>query len=419
MTAVLRGEGSLATLQKPGFADHPDLNRALLQQWSFGVCRWFHQLDGMASTLMDKPLRRKDLDVYSLILLGLYQMFYMQTPDHAAVSEAVAAAEKLKKPWAKGLINGVLREAQRRRAELETVVAKDYSLLYSHPDWLLQRIKQDWPGQYRDILDANNIQAPMTLRVNRTKTTPAAYLEMLHAAGITARRGLYSEWAITLDTPKPVQEIPGFAEGLVSVQDEASQLVSMLLPLAPGLRVLDACAAPGGKTCALLEAEPALDLLALDIDAGRLARVHQNLERAGLTARVETGDITAPSSANLGLFDIILLDAPCSGTGVIRRHPDIKLLRTPEEVATLVARQYRLLRAAWAHLGEGGHLLYSTCSVLREENATQITAFLNEHPEAKLQNLNIPGLPEGQCGQQLFPRKGGNDGFYYALLRKY
>jgi 16S rRNA (cytosine967-C5)-methyltransferase len=418
MSDLLRGEGSLALLQKPGFADDPAVNRALLQQWCYGVCRWFHRLEGIALVLLERPLRRKDLDIYSLILLGLYQLYFLQTAEHAAVNEAVAATETLKKPWAKGLINGVLREALRKREELEARASRDYAQWYSHPEWLLNRIKQDWPANYRDILEANNIQAPMTLRVNLAKISRDSCLASLQAAGIVAVSGLYSHTAITLEKPMPVMDIPGFAEGLVSVQDEASQLVSTFLPLRPGLRVLDACAAPGGKTCALLEAEPELSLLALDIDAGRLVRVRENLDRLGLAARVETGDITTANSPKLQQFDAILLDAPCSGTGVIRRHPDIKILRTPAEVSALKEKQRKLLQAAWPLLADKGCLLYSTCSVLREENEHQIAAFLDTHPDARLIQTPISGLVPGDCGVQLFPRAGGNDGFYYALLQK-
>ncbi len=419
MTAILRGEGTLAQLQKPGFADAGDLNRALLQQWCYGVCRWFHRLDGTAKILLEKPLRNKDLDVYCLILLGLYQLSFMQTPDHAVINEAVVAVDALNKPWAKGLVNGVLREAQRRRVELDTLAETDYSRWYSHPDWLLSRIKKDWPSNYRDILEANNVQAPMTLRVNQLRTDRESFISMLAEAGIAAHAGTLADTAVVLDKAMPVREIPGFAEGLASVQDEASQLVSQILPLEPGLGVLDACAAPGGKTCALLEAQPGLDLLAIDNDDGRLGRARENLDRLQLAAKVEHADILQQNAAISRHFERILLDVPCSGTGVIRRHPDIKVLRSPAEVSALKEKQHALLRAAWPLLETGGYLLYSTCSVLREENELQIMAFLEETNEAKIELLEFMGNSAGKSGLQLFPRNGSHDGFYYALLRKY
>lgn len=414
---IFRGDGSLSQAFGSGWGAPAGLSTALIQELSYGVCRWYHRLQFYAQVLLEKPLRAKDSDVHCLILLGLYQLFYLRIPAHAAIHETVEDAALLGKPWAKSLVNAVLREAQRQREDLLARAERDYAVWYSHPEWLLKRLKQEWPADYRVILDANNARAPMTLRVNLSKITRSEYVALLGQHELPARESDLVATALLLDSPCDVRTLPGFAEGLVSVQDEASQLVAQLLPLGPGLRVLDACAAPGGKTCALLEAEPGLHILALDKEERRLPRMRDNLTRLAQQAEVRCGDITTDSFLAES-FDRILLDVPCSATGVIRRHPDIKLLRTETEVTALYQTQQALLRAAWPLLVPGGYLLYSTCSVLAEENHLQIERFLAEQPAAKIQPLEIPAARLCAAGLQLLPIPGGNDGFYYALLRK-
>lgn len=417
LVPILRGEGSLSQAFGAGWQVPDGLSAALVQELSYGVCRWYQRLDFFARILLEKPLRTKDADVHCLILLGLYQLFYLRIPAHAAINETVEDSLALGKAWAKNLVNAVLREAQRRQDELLQLAERDYAVWYSHPDWLLTRLKRDWPANYRAILDANNARAPMTLRVNQQRITRAAYAELLLANNIAARESALAHTALVLDVPCDVQALPGFAEGLVSVQDEASQLVAQVLPLATGLRVLDACAAPGGKTCALLEAEPTLNVLALDREERRLPRMRDNLARLGLLAEVRRGDITVDVEREAS-FDRILLDVPCSATGVIRRHPDIKVLRTEAEVSALCETQRALLRAAWPLLAPGGLLLYSTCSVLAAENAGQVQRFLEEESSAQLQSLSLASAAPQEPGVQLLPQAQGNDGFYYALLRK-
>lgn len=415
---ILQHRGSLASALGANLKAFPHINAALVQEYCYGVCRWFHQLDCIARLLLDKPLRNKDNDIYCLILLGLYQLFYMRTPAHAAINETVAEADKLGKTWAKNLVNAILREAQRTNGKLLEQVEKNYGCKYSHPEWLLAQLKRDWPDCYRSILDANNKRAPMTLRVNVAKVDRSEYLARLALAGIAAQPGSLAATSLVLDTACDVNLLPGFAAGMASVQDEASQLVAALLRLGPGLKVLDACAAPGGKTCALLEAQPELDLVAMDRDARRVARISENLERLGLNATVVCGDICTGDNFPAESFDRILLDVPCSATGVIRRHPDIKLLRTPEEVGKLVQTQAELLRAAWKLLKPGGYLLYSTCSTLLEENSLQISRFVAETLTAEHLSLTIPGSRACEFGSQLFPQENGHDGFFYALVRK-
>lgn len=417
LVPILRGEGSLAQSFGATWQVPASLSAPLIQELSYGVCRWYFRLQFFAHALLEKPLRAKDADVHCLILLGLYQLFHMRIPAHAAIHETVEDSARLGKPWAKNLINAVLREAQRRQEELLQSAERDFAVWYSHPEWLLKRLKQDWAGNYRAILDANNARAPMTLRVNLQRTTRADYGELLRQKDIGARESVLAHTALMLDAPRDVHTLPGFADGLVSVQDEASQLITKVLPLAPGLRVLDACAAPGGKTCALLEAEPQLKIVALDKEERRLPRMRDNLARLGLQAEVSCGDITAQHFPDAS-FDRILLDVPCSATGVIRRHPDIKVLRTEEEVAALCATQQALLLAAWPLLAPGGFLLYSTCSVLAAENAGQVQRFMDGVSTAQIQALPITGDVPSTLGVQLLPRPDGHDGFYYALLRK-
>ena len=417
LVSLLQHQGSLAGLLSAETLAKTQ-GPALLQEFCYGVCRWYPRLQFCLQQLLEKPLRSKDLDLQCLLLIGLYQLLFMRTPDHASVNETVEAAEAIGKPWAKALINGVLRSAQRRQAELDAKAERDYSVWYAHPEWLLRRLKQDWPQQYRAILDGNNQRAPMTLRVNARMATREQALGLLASAGVAARAGELAPYAVYLAQPMDASVVPGFTEGLVSVQDEASQLVASLLPLSPNLRVFDACAAPGGKTTALLEAEPTLSILALDNEARRLPRIQQNLERLQLQADVRCADITAAPAAEFGSFDRILLDVPCSATGVIRRHPDIKVLRTPEEVDGLVHKQRALLAAAWPLLNKGGYLLYSTCSLLKAENEQQLTHFISQTPDAAAMQLDVSGALSCTVGIQLLPQQQGTDGFYYALLRK-
>jgi 16S rRNA (cytosine967-C5)-methyltransferase len=415
---ILQHKGSLASALGPALKSYTGINPALVQEFCYGVCRWFHQLEHIANLLLEKPLRNKDKDVYCLILLGLYQLRYMRTPAHAAINETVAEADRLGKAWAKNLVNAILRAAQRKHDELSRQVEQNYISKYSHPEWLLSRLKQDWPAHYRTILTANNLRAPMTLRVNAAKISRNDYLATLASAGIAAKPGALSSHAIMLDAPCDVGLLPGFAAGMVSVQDEASQLITTFLPLAPGLKVLDACAAPGGKTCALLESQPQLDITALDKDERRVLRIRENLERLNLNASVRCSDLGSDNDLVADSFDCILLDVPCSATGVIRRHPDIKLLRTPAEIDKLVTIQAKLLRTAWNFLRPGGVLLYSTCSTLKQENTAQIASFAASTINAEHVPLVIQGAVGCEFGSQLFPEEAGHDGFFYALLRK-
>jgi len=391
-------------------------DRAFIQALCYGVCRHYHYLDFILMQLLAKPL--KEMDVKVLALIGLYQLRFMRVKTHAAVSETVHAARK--KPWAKGLVNALLRTYLRDQDAFEQAVKHSLAVATSHPDWLIQHIQRDWPEQAGQVLTENNLPPPMVLRVNLAKTSREQYLRQLSGLDITAVAVDFCPSALMLDKPVPVEQLPDFFGGSVSVQDTAAQLAAGLLALDAGLRVLDVCAAPGGKTAHILEAQPHLSaLVAVDIDAARMQRVSDNLQRLQLSATLLVGDAAKPLDWWDGLlFDRILLDAPCSATGVIRRHPDIKLLRRAEDIARLQVLQQSILEAIWPLLAPGGLLLYATCSVLKQENEQQVLAFLAAHPDAVIEPFSGEWGRAGDCGRQVLPGDQGMDGFYYARLAK-
>ncbi len=393
--------------------------RALLQELSYGTLRWYPQLDGVAQLLLRKPFKRKDGDVFALLLVGLYQLMHLRVAPHAAVSLSVSAVDDLGKSWAKGLVNAVLRGYQRDPALLARACTAPGAQL-AHPDWLLAAFKRDWPDHWQAIAQANNARPPMTLRVNQRRVERDAYMAQLEQKSLLARASDFAPDALTLDQPIDVLHLPEFARGWVSVQDAAAQLAAQLLDAQPGERVLDACAAPGGKTAHILERQPALaELVAVDRDAQRMRRVSENLQRLELPARCVVADAVATADWWDGRpFDRILLDAPCTATGVIRRHPDIKVLRRAADVAGLVAQQARLLHALWPLLQEGGTLVYATCSVLREENELQMQNFLNAHVHAQVVPVASAWGHACAVGRQILPGEADMDGFYYAILRK-
>lgn len=416
---VLKEQGSLTNQLDP-FRNEAEFQ--FIQELCFGTCRWFHQLDFLLQELLTKPLKPKDRDVRALLLIGLYQLKFMRVPDHAAINETVSATFDLKQRWARGLVNAVLRNFQRQAVTLEAKLdSADLAHRASHPGWLVETIAAAWPDQLEDILDAGNARPPLTLRVNLLRQSRETYLEKLSSQGINATPGLLADSAIYLSEPLPVHEIPGFTEGEVSVQDEASQLVAGALRLEPGLTLLDACAAPGGKTAHILESECSLTrIVSIDKEQSRLARIEENLQRLQLKAELVCADASALSAWWDGeAFDRVLLDAPCSATGVIRRHPDIKLLRTPEQVTALLQTQQQLLHQLWQCLKPGGLFLYTTCSILPEENQTQIRQFLDRHDDAKYEGITADWGVECETGRQLLPSiHSGTDGFFFSLLRK-
>ncbi|GGU48266.1 ribosomal RNA small subunit methyltransferase B [Pseudomonas laurentiana] len=420
LAAVLSGKASLNS-SLPAQLDKVEArDRGLTQDLAFGTARWQPRLSALAEQLLQKPFKSADADVQALLLVGLYQLLYTRTPAHAAIGETVGCADKLKKPWAKALLNAVLRRAQREGSELLSALERDPVVRTAHPRWLQKSLKAFWPEQWEAICAANNAHPPMILRVNRRHHSRDNYLQLLAEAGVQATPCQYSRDGIVLAEASDVRNLPGFDQGWISVQDEAAQLAADLMDLAPGQRVLDACCAPGGKTCHLLEAEAGLQqVVAIDLEAKRLTRVRENLDRLGLEAQLIACDARDTASWWDGKgFQRILLDAPCSATGVIRRHPDIKLTRQAEDIPALASLQGELLDALWPTLEVGGILLYATCSSLPTENTEVIEAFLARTPGARELDLATSAGIRQPHGRQLLAQEGGHDGFYYAKLIK-
>ena len=408
---------SLTVALEQALSDLPSIkDRALIQAICYGTLRYYHRLDFILRQLLRKPL--KDEEVKALALDGLYQLSYMRVKDHAAVSETVAAAHK--KPWAKGLLNAVLRNYLRQRKKLESLADKDKTASCCHPEWMVNLLSDNWPQQFDQVLAENNQQPPMVLRVNHSLCSREAYLELLNEHGISASVSEISSSALILDKAMPVDQLPEFMAGWVSVQETAAQLAAELLNAQPGQRVLDVCAAPGGKTAHILELQPELEqLMAVDIDENRMLSVTQNLNRLKLQAECLVGDASQPQDWWDGQkFDRILLDAPCSAMGVIRRHPDIKLLRRKDDIDRLQHLQKAILNAIWPLLKSGGILLYATCSILKQENQDQIIAFLEQNSNAEeIPIISSWGI-EQKAGRQILTGESAMDGFYYACLTK-
>ncbi len=421
ITQLINQNGSLSSLLEKLNKQDSLEKKALVQALCFGVCRHYHELSAIANNFLKKPLRKKDHDIYSLLLVGIYQLSFMRMPDYAVVNECVATCKKLKKIWAKNLINAVLRSTIRETEAIQKLLESSLESKYSHPLWLIKLLQEYWPENYSDLLKANNQQAPMTLRVNCSTTSTEGYQQQLSQLNIDASRGDLAPHSLILKKPVSVDLLPGFQAGDVSIQDEASQMAAIILNPKKGERILDACSAPGGKTCALLELAPGAKVYAVDNDQSRLAKVSDNLKRIKASAELSCADIIQQAYAWQQAqhnFDRILLDVPCSASGVIRRHPDIKILRQPENIQELVKLQSKILDAVWPLLSMGGHLLYSTCSVLKSENSYQIEEFLARTPDAKELTINLDFSIACSHGRQLFPTTGSYDGFYYALLQK-
>lgn len=376
--------------------------RAAIMDICYGSLRHYGWLRGALDSLLSKPLADPFID--RLLIISLYQLLYSQTAAYAVVDHAVHVATAHDDGRLKALVNAILRNFQRRRAELTATLKRESVAFWNHPDWWIGVVQQTWPRDWKQILTVANQHPPMTLRVNVRRTTPEAYLATLTAADMPAT--LHTSGAITLTKPVPVDKLPGFTEGMVSVQDAGAQLAASWLEVKDGMRVLDACAAPGGKTGHLLEIAD-LDLTAVDVDTARLARVSSNLARLGLSAQTVAGDAARPATWWDGKpFDRVLADVPCSASGVVRRHPDIKWTRRPTDAQTFARQQIGFLDALWALVVPGGKMLYATCSIFPAENRRQIDNFLTRHVNASLER-DIQLLPSEE-----------HDGFYYALLCK-
>ena len=417
-----RGMNLESAFSELGFGALPDRDQSLIKALAYGTLRTQLRNQAILDQLLTKPLRKKDRVIAALLSVGLFALLDSQRPDYAVVSATVSAVDDLQRKHMRGLVNAVLRRFLREREEL--LAKADSAVAQSnHPQWLLEKLQQDWPDNWQQVVVANNKQGPMWVRVNLAQLTANEWLQRCSEQEVSAVAAVKTvPSACLLATPVPVAELPGFAEGDCSVQDVASQIPAMLLAAEPGMRVLDACAAPGGKAGHILESCPEVDLTALDSDIERLERVEENFERLRLSATVVCGDAAEPNIWWDGeAFDRILLDAPCSATGVIRRHPDIRFLRRAGDIDALAVTQLGMLRSLWSLLKPGGRLLYSTCSVFRAENEQVIAAFLEEADaatEVPLKNLLDTDAPAVKHGLQLLPGQADNDGFYYALLEK-
>lgn len=418
LAPVIRRQGSMSELFDSAIEKVIERDRALFHELCYGTLRHYFSLQAIAGLLLDKKPRGKDSDVWALVLIGLHQILHMRIPDHAAISESVAAAKALKKPWAKGLLNASLRRFLREKDSLINTLESNEEHQYAHPQWLIDQIKKAWPEHYAEILKANNEVAPVCLRVNTCEISRQDFLEALRAQGRSAIE-LNNRQGLRLEQSHNIQTLPGYESGWFAVQDEAAQFCADLLQAQNGEYVLDACAAPGGKSAHLLESAD-IELCCVELEPKRMQRVEENLKRLKHSAKLIVADASEPEKWWDGRqFDRILLDAPCSATGVIRRHPDIKLLRREADIVELVQLQQQILSALWPCLKPGGHLLYATCSVLAQENDEQIRHFLARNADAKA--CQLAAFDQGvqtHFGHQLLPTIGGCDGFYFSLLSK-
>lgn len=394
--------------------------KALIQEMSYGTFRWYIQLEHILNQLLDKKIKKKDSRLKYLILIGLYQLRFMRIPPHAVVSETVNTCKKINMLWAKGLVNAILRRYIRESEQVATSIEKHESIKTSHPKWFIEQLRQDWPEHWQSILAANNQKPPMYLRVNKKNQNRKTYLSKLDEAGLKGTATAYSDDGILLETAVDVQQLPGFNEGDVSVQELAAQLCINLLDLKSGHNVLDACAAPGGKSAHILETETALkSLTCVEKEANRTQRLVDTLQRLKLNAKIKTSDINNLDNWwDKEKFDRILLDAPCSATGVIRRHPDIKCLRTKDEVDNINTLQKELLNKLWQTLKPDGLLLYVTCSILKQENRHVIESFINDNDDCELKPIKAEWGLDTEYGRQILTGQNNMDGFFYACLKK-
>jgi len=420
VTQVIKNKRSLSECLEKGLSTLPDSReRALAQSLCYGVLRWLPRLESLLNLLLKKSLKSKDYDIKALLLIGLYQHLYCRMPPHAATAATVNVTRHLKKTWATGLVNAVLRNFQRQQIDLLDKIDKNISAKFAHPRWFLNRLQRDFPENWEFLAQANNAHPPMSLRINALLTSREAYLATLKESHIEAHSIPYTRYGITLARPLPVDKLPYFSNGWVSVQDGAAQLAVELLDVPEGSRVLDACAAPGGKTAHLLEQNKVGILFALDNQAQRVEKIKETLKRLHLSAIVCHADATQPEKWwDAQHFDRIILDVPCSSSGVVRRHPDIKFLRQNSDIAQFVEQQAKLLDSVWTVLKPQGKLLYITCSVFAEENHLQMQNFLKKHKNAREIPLTVEWGHALPVGRQILTGEHQFDGFYYALCQK-
>ncbi|WP_415892945.1 16S rRNA (cytosine(967)-C(5))-methyltransferase RsmB [Neptuniibacter sp. PT8_73] len=418
LTPLLKNKGSLNTQFAAIERRCPEKDRGLLRELCYGTMRYHPQLNAIIKLLQNRPFKFRDIDIKAIVLVGLYQLKHTRIPAHAAISESVEACKELDKAWAGKVVNALLRRFQREQEEIEDYLKDDDSYQFNHPEWMIAKLKNNWPDYWQAILTVNNEQAPLTLRVNQRSTAREDYLQQLTPI-IAAEATQFSDQGIKLAESVNIETLPGYGVGAFSVQDEAAQLSANLLDLQPEQRVLDACAAPGGKLCHILEHEPKLAQVdAVELEQKRIRRVEENLERLRLKANLKVADAATQTWWDGTDYDRILLDAPCSATGVIRRNPDIKYLRQGEDIHETAKLQRAILDNCWSMLKPGGKLLYATCSIFPQENGRLIKQFVTQTANAKHLPIEAEWGIEQEYGRQLFPQSNGHDGFYYALLEK-
>lgn len=418
IASLLEERGSLKQSLADSLQQCDEKDKSLLRQICFGTARNYPKLQLIADALLERPIRKSDTHIQALLLVGLYQLLEMRIPSHAAISETVEAAHQLDAQRATGLLNAILRRFDREKDQIIETLYDEPIFLFNHPSWFIEKLKHNWPLFWQEILTQNNHQAPMTIRINEQHVSRETYLSILADIDISAIPCVYSEHGITLTSAVDVTNLPGFDDGHVSVQDEAAQLSASLIAAEEGEHILDACAAPGGKLCHLLESAKGITVDALEISAKRADRIHENLERLKLNARLIIGDASTDEWWNSTPYDKILVDAPCSATGVIRRNPDIKILRKAEEILVISNLQLKILNNLWEMLKNGGTLVYATCSIFPQENERLIERFLKQHEDASHIPINAIWGVERPYGRQLFPQPNGHDGFFYATLKK-
>ena len=415
---ALRGASLREVMERaaPKLADPRD--RALLMALLSEGARWWLRFDAAVNGLLEKSLRHRDPAVHALLVLGLVQLEILELQDYAAVAATVEAVRALKRPQLAGLVNAVLRRWQRERQTLLARLDATPQTRHAHPAWLTASLQRDWPEQADAVMAADNREPPLMLRVSRQRSERATLVGQLQAAGYAATAHPWLADALVLPHSTDVTRMPGFEEGHFAVQDGAAQIAADLADLRDGLRVLDACAAPGGKACHLLDRAD-IELTALEFEPTRAERIRQNLMRLRLNAKIVVGDAGAPKGWWKGQpFDRILIDAPCSATGVLRRRPDVRLHRRESDIAAMQTQQRRILAALWPLLAPGGRLVYITCSVLRAENEVIVGELLATQKDAETVAFTLAAGQVAGIGWQILPGDGDLDGMYYAVLQK-
>ena len=424
LNQVIHGKHSLDRAIEQAHKDIEDNEKPLLANICYGTLRFYWELKAKIDQLLSQPLKKKDKIIENLLQSAIFQIDKTRIPDHAVVSQTVEASRKLNKGHFSSLINGILRTYLRSDRDIEKITEE---IKFNHPNWMIEKIKQDWPLNWEQILKKNNDRAPMWLRVNQKKIETKKYLKqfLTDESKIEADNMQLNDYAICLKTPISVKYLPGFEEGYVSIQDGAAQLaVDVLLENKSG-RILDACAAPGGKTAQLIEnIDSTSTVTAIEMDSERAELINENLLRLGHSTEVIVDDASDIESWwDSIFFDLILLDAPCSSSGVIRRHPDIKHLRRKDDIYTFQKKQLKIISAIWKILAPKGRLLYVTCSIFKEENDEVMNQFLEKHDNVALQDLLLNNnilekMIKTRYGYQLFPGTINTDGFYFSCLKK-